>query len=123
MKQNNEFDGIEIPDDRANALAAAIIRDSVLSYAGSLIRLKLIPETKAQRAKHADDLRNKIDCENFFQSKWYVFLAESINFRIKGKDIINMVKRNPRKYYVQLYNTIYAAVYAALNKSKEDFKI
>ena len=99
MKQNNEFDGIEIPDDRANALAAAIIRDTVLSYAGCLIRLKKIPETKAQRLKHNDDLKNKIDCEDFFQSKWYAFLAESINFRIKGKDIIKMVKRNPRKYY------------------------
>lgn len=99
MKQNNEFDGIEISNDRANALVAAIIRESVLSYAGSLIRLKRIPETVKQIDRYKLDVRNKADCESFFNSKWYAFLAESINFRIKGKDIIKMVKQNPRKFY------------------------
>ena len=90
MRNNSEFDGLDIPDRNIRSLIAAIIYDVILSFAKQI--------TRERRGQQFDE-REKNDCERFLLGNDYRIYADMIELNISGKEIYQMIKRNPKKYY------------------------
>lgn len=87
---NNEFVGVNIPEQRARALVAEIIRDAIQSLAKCYAR---------ERQGKPFSERMKNEDEGFFRSRDYQEYADAIELNISGVEIIRKVRRNPWKYY------------------------
>ena len=91
MKQNNaEFVGVELTDYNLRSLIAAVIYDAVTSLAKQI--------TKERRGEWFDE-REKEDCERFFSGKDYRIYADMIDLNISGKEVLQMIRHNPKRYY------------------------
>jgi hypothetical protein len=87
---NTEFVGIEIPENRARALIAEIIRDAIQEYARCLVRRENgLPFS----------FREMSDCEDFLSGKDFVNYSELISFNVSGRKLIELIRANPRQYF------------------------